>query len=52
MTTKLVFVSEVRRDGRTVKLWSAQDHETGRFVYGPSTYADCVAWRRGRGRAL
>ena len=35
MTTKLVFVSEVRKDGRTVKLWCVQDHETGHFVYGP-----------------
>ena len=52
MTTKLVFVSEVRRDGRTVKLWAVQDHETGRFVYGPASYADCVSWRRGRGRPL
>ena len=52
MTTKLVFVSEVRQGDRTVKLWAVQDHETGRFVYGPAPYADCVAWRRGRGRAL
>ena len=53
MTTRIVYVGrEVPELGRVVKMFEVRDHETGRTLYGPAPYADCISWRRGKGRAL